>query len=262
MTSSEQLIHDLEVLNFSRLEAQIYVTLITHDKLNGSQMAKLLNLSRSSVYAALNSLYHKGCVVMVPGESNLYKAEDPDALIDKLTQEFLHSAESLKDELSKYRSAEAEHEYYNLRGRQNFILKTKELLMQAQREVYLNSTFDLRLFADETRALAQRGVRIIVFSFEDIHAEDLPVEFFRKRVPDSGCEHERMMLVVDLKNALIAGSYHGGEVMGTFTENPLLVDIISEHIHLDIYLLKLQHASRSRNLLDNMRLNTLVEKNF
>ncbi len=35
------------------------------------------------------------------------------------------------------------------------------------------------------------------------------------------------MLVLALKKALIAGRCQGGEVLGTFTENPLLVDIIS-----------------------------------
>lgn len=258
----ENLIHDLQVLNFSRLEAQIYITLLKHDKLNGSQVAKLLNLSRSSVYSALNSLYHKGIVVLVPGESNLYKAEDPETLIDTMQQDFAQSAEALKAELSKYRSAEAEQEYYNIKGHQNFVLKTKELLMQAQREVYMNSTFDLRLFADEFRALARRNVRVIVFSFDDVHAEGLPVEFFRKTVPDDGGEHARMMLVVDLQKALIAGSYHGGDVTGTFTENPLLVDIISEHIHLDIYLLKLQQSAQNRELLRDIHINTLVERNF
>ena len=85
----ENIIKHLEILNFSRIEAQVYVTLVKHSKLNGSQIAKILNLSRSSVYSALNSLYNKGIVFLLPGESNVYKAQDPDILLETLSDHVL-----------------------------------------------------------------------------------------------------------------------------------------------------------------------------
>ncbi len=58
----ENIITHLEMLRFSKIEAQVYVTLVKHSKLNGSQIAKILNLSRSSVYSALHNLYNRGIV--------------------------------------------------------------------------------------------------------------------------------------------------------------------------------------------------------
>ena len=257
----ENIIKHLEMLHFSRIEAQVYVTLVKHSKLNGSQIAKILNLSRSSVYSALNSLYNKGIVFLMPGESNVYKAQDPDILLETLKSEYIQAADDVKDELSKFKFVEIEKEYWNIRGYQNFLLKTKELLLQAEHEVYMNTCFDLRIFAEELEELAKRGVRIIVFTLAaEIDPEGLPVEFYRKYWPDDQCDHQRMMLVVDYKKALIAGSYHGGEVLGTFTENPLLVAIVSEHIHLDIYLLKLQEKYQDNHFFDEVLINSLLER--
>lgn len=255
----KDLIQHLEMLHFSKIEAQAYVTLVKHAQLNGSQVAKILNISRSSVYAALNNLYHKGYVSLVPGESNVYKAQDPEVLIEQLKREYLQSADALKDELAKFKATESAQEFYNIKGYQNFVLKTKELLLQAEREVYMNTCFEPRIFADELDTLARRGVRVIVFTFTDIDAEGLPIEFYRKHVDADGCDHLRLMLVVDMQKALIAGSYHGGDVIGTFTDNPLLVAIVSEHIHLDIYLLKLQEKYHDPDFFTGVQIHTLLE---
>ncbi|MCP4400366.1 MAG: TrmB family transcriptional regulator [bacterium] len=251
----------LQHIGFSKIEAQVYVTLVKHPKLNGSQVAKILNLARSSVYSALNNLYSKGYIFLLPGESNIYKAHDPDVLLEQLKQDYIQSADALKDELKTIKTLEQEQEYCNIKGYQNFLLKTKELLLQAEEEVCMNTCFEPRIFAEELETIAKRGVRIIVFSFGDIDTGDLPVEFFRKHVDKKNSKnHLRMMLVVDLKKALIAGSYQGGEVLGTFTENPLLVDIVSEHIHLDVYLLKLQKKYRDTHFFNGIQLNSLLEK--
>lgn len=257
----KELLKHLTVLNFSKIEAQVYVTLIKHSKLNGSQIAKILNVSRSSVYSALNSLYTKGYIFLLPGESNVYKAQAPDVLLEQLKQDYVQSVDALKEELAKFKAAEVEHEYYNIKGYQNFVLKTKELLLQAEQEVYMNTCFELHIFAEELRKIADRGVRIIVFTFAEIDPADLPVKFYRKYIDkESATDHLRMMLVVDLKKAFIAGSYRGGEVIGTFTENPLLVDIVSEHIHLDIYLLKLQEKYNETSFFEGIHLGSLLEK--
>ncbi|GAK58303.1 TrmB family sugar-specific transcriptional regulator [Candidatus Vecturithrix granuli] len=257
----ENIITHLELLRFSRIEAQVYVTLVKHSKLNGSQIAKVLNLSRSSVYSALHSLYNRGIVFLLPGESNVYKAQDPDILLETLKNEYIQATNELKDELSRFKFVEVEKEYWNIRGYQNFLLKTKELLLQAELEVYMNTCFDLRIFAEELEKLAKRGVRVIVFTLAaEIDPEGLPVEFYRKFWPDTQCDHQRMMLVVDFKKALIAGSYHGSEVMGTFTENPLLVAIVSEHIHLDVYLLKLQEKYHDPEFFNGILLNSQLER--
>lgn len=82
----------LERLNFTKTEAAVYVDLVKNFKLNGYQIAKNLNMSRSSVYSALDNLYKKGVVFLLPGESQIYKAENPSALLGKMKNEFVEAA--------------------------------------------------------------------------------------------------------------------------------------------------------------------------
>jgi sugar-specific transcriptional regulator TrmB len=160
----------------------------------------------------------------------------------------------------KFQSIDSEKEYCNIKGYQNFVHKTKELLLQAEKEVYMNTCFDLQIFGEEIREISKRGVRIIVFTFEtDINTEEFPIESYCKHIPGEICDYKRMMLVVDYKKVLIAGSYLGREVLGTFTENPLLVAIVSEHIHLDIYLLKLQEKYQDEDFFNGILINSLLE---
>ena len=255
------LLQHLEALNFSKIQAQVYITLVKYSKLNGSQIAKMLNVSRSSVYSALNDLYNKGYVFLLPGESNEYAAQDPEVLLTQLAREYAQAADLVKEELARFKTDESPQEYYNIKGFQNFVLKTKELLSQAEKEVYMNTCFEPRMFAEELQTLAKRGVRVIVFTFSDVDPAGLPIEFYRRTLrEDCGGGHLRMMLVIDMKTALIAGSYRGGDVTGTFTENRLLVDIVSEHIHLDIYLLKLQKKFGESGFLDGVTIHSMQEE--
>lgn len=68
-----------------------------------------------------------------------------------------------------------------------------------------------------------------------------------------------MMLVVDFKKTLIAGREDHVEFLGTFTDNKLLASIVSEHIHNDIYILKLNKKYGQYLIDENMKLGTLLE---
>lgn len=60
------------------------------------------------------------------------------------------------------------------------------------------------------------------------------------------------MLSCDESETLIANSDNSGEWFASITNNPLLVEIITEHIHNDIYLLKLRNEY-SDEIYDNLK---------
>lgn len=251
----------LEKLNFTKTEAAVYVDLLKNSSLNGYQIAKNLNMSRSSVYSALDNLYKKGVVFLLPGESQIYKAENPSALLDKMKNEFVETADSLEEKLSSLGKNDTEERFLNIEGYNNIAAKAKELLLSAREEVYINTDFDLQIFSNEFLELHKRGVRIIVFSFSKPNGENLPVEIYNHE--DAACigKQTRIMLVVDCKKTLIADAGpHRSEFLGTVTENLLLASVVSEHIHNDIYLLKLKKRS-GKDIIDNdIMLGTKLEK--
>ena len=195
----EKLIEKLEMLNFNKIEAKVYISLIKYNELNGSQIAKKINASRSSVYLALDNLYKRGCVYLISGDTNMYKAEKPEVLIEKMKANFEEAANTIKDDLLQLDKADNGKNYYNLNGTQNFINKAKELLLYAKKEVYINTCIDLQIFKNELDILKNRGVRIIVFTYSKMNVENLPIELYRHPIEDydeAECQKDEIRLMM------------------------------------------------------------------
>lgn len=69
----DEIIILLEKLNFSKTEVAVYIDLLKNSSSNGYKIAKNLNISRLSVYSALDNLYNKGIVLLMSGDSQVYK---------------------------------------------------------------------------------------------------------------------------------------------------------------------------------------------
>ena len=256
----DEILSLLEKLNFSKTEAAVYVNLLKNSSINGYQIAKNLNMSRSSVYSALDNLYKKGIVFSLPGSSQIYKAENPSTLTNKMKNEFVETTNLLETKLQELETSDSEERYLNISGYDNVISKAKELLLTAEKEVYMNTDFNLQIFSKEFIELEKREVRIIIFSFAKANGENLPVEIYTHN--DISCleKQTRIMLVVDCKKTLIADKGpHREEFLGTFTDNVLLASVVSEHIHNDIYLLKLKNKYKENLINDDVKLNTILE---
>lgn len=256
----EHIIKELQNFNFTKIEAQVYLCLLKNEKLNGSQIAKIINIPRTSVYSALDSLYQKGVILMLPGEPTIYQVQNPKMFIKNIKNDYEKSISILEDSLMSFKNFGVEDQYWNIKGYDNFIANTKEILTEAEREVYISTNYDLQIFAEELRILEQRNVRIIVFSFEELNTNNLSVELYHHGGKKVCCDGSRMMLVVDQRKVLFANGNTYGEVFGTITQNSLLVSIVSEHIHHDIYLLKLKQKYGQDIVTKEIQLNSDFEK--
>jgi HTH-type transcriptional regulator, sugar sensing transcriptional regulator len=256
----DEILKLLEKLNFTKTEASVYVELLKYIKLNGYQIAKNLNMSRSSVYSSLDNLYKRGIVFLMPGDTQIYKAETPANLINKMKNDFNETTELLENKLSELQTPTYEERYLNLEGYDNVVSKAKELLLTAESEVYINTDFDLQIFSKEFKELEKRKVRIIVFSFSILDTKGLNIELYTHNEGNYTEHPTRIMLVVDCKTTLVADrGPHRAEFVGTFTENILLTSIVSEHIHNDIYILKLKNKYNKQLIDDSIKLNTILE---
>lgn len=249
----------LEQINFTKTEASVYLNLVRKGPRNGSQIAKDLNISRSSVYSALDNLYNRAIVYLLRQESKTYKAENPETLMNRLKKNYVESTDNLKNAFSDLGGDEENSYFLNIKGIDNFISKAKELLLTAEKEVYINACMDLHQFSGEFDFLKKKAVRIIIFSFTDLDCSNLPVEYYYNSIHPSVSSEVRMMMVVDRKTSLTGSSLGTDEFLGTFTDNPLMVSIVSEHIHQDIYLLKLREKYRKDMVEKDILLGTLQE---
>jgi sugar-specific transcriptional regulator TrmB len=257
----EEIVECLCRLNFSRLEAKIYLTLLEGGKQSGYQIAKKINISRSSVYAAISHMYENGSILLLSEEVQLYEAQSPFILFPQLKKQFTENADLALTNLQSLYEKRREERFTNLKGLESVVANAKELLLTAKKEVYMNTDFDLQLFSEEFATLKKRGVRIIVFSFAALEHSGLEIEFYTHN--NSACDSEkpsRLMLVTDMDATIVADRSTGKDNwFGTVTNNTLMVSIIAEHIHNDIYLLKLKEKYGSNLIDDTIKINTLLE---
>ncbi|HBD93267.1 MAG: hypothetical protein A2015_15240 [Spirochaetes bacterium GWF1_31_7] len=259
----EELIDKLQKLGFNKAEALVYYTLVKTPVLNGSQIAKILNMPRTSVYIALNSLYQKGVVFLLPGESNEYKAQSPDILFDKLQNEINNNIDSLKESFSKINSSNETDQFWNISGYENIINKIKDMINSAKNELYINTNINISIFKNEFESARIRSVRIILFSFETHTIDNLPVEYYHNdKMLIKESSYKRIMLVSDCKQSLIASGSDNDNYSGTFSDNCLLSSIISEHIHNDIYMYKLEKKYNKDLIENDIYINSMHEKMF
>jgi sugar-specific transcriptional regulator TrmB len=235
------IINTLSKFGFTEIESKVYYELVKNPNSNGSQIAKILNLPRTSVYSALDKLLKKGSVfLLAENDSNKYIALEPNKLLKKLKKEYMEGIELLNEEFEKISINDENNQYININGEEIFFEKIAEMLKNAKEEIYINTNFDLNIFEKEFLALKKKNIRIIMFTFEDIDYSHLGIEVFSKKFTGK-CrdDYKRMMLVVDMKEACIGEKGRNKELIGTFTKNRLLIDIVTEHIHHDIYLTNL-----------------------
>lgn len=258
---SASIVTALQQLGFAKAEADVYLALVRHGSLNGYQIAKLMNLSRSSVYAALNTLYRRNCVFLLPGASNAYRAEEPQTLMARLKEDYTRTADSLAEELRALSPNTPELRFFNVSGRDNVLDKARALVARAQQEVCINTSLDLAPLRDVLAQRAREGVRLIVVAAAQPALGIEALEFYPLSA-QAAAEHERLMITVDDREVLIAGAHVGARLVAVFSENPVLVQIVAEHINHDVYLTKLQARLKAQVVSDDVRTWTLSERRF
>lgn len=276
---ADELVEKLTSLGFSNIEARVYCVLSSGNGCSGYQIAKELQIARSSVYPALDSLCAKGFAELIPGDPNLYKATDPEELFPSLTKNFARNASEVQEQLITLAgSRTAENRYINLTGKTNIISKAINLIDSAQTEIIMNSTMPLTPFIPALTKATERGVRIILFSWLKLDTEGLPIEFYCGFNGQDFCSDVRLLLVADGSICLAASNDHApyhphrpvsadeklptneSDFIGMTSSNHLIVSLIMEHIHFDIYMLRLRAKNGVEIVTPDIQLGTIMEK--
>ena len=237
---NDQTINAMEALGFTKTEALCYAVLLERGRLSGYQTAKAIGLSRSTVYAALDSLCRKGAVLLVPGDSNLYEAQAHDIVLGRLRNDMLGHMDQLSKTFEQMQNHQEQDRFYNVEGYEATMQHVRLLIENAKDQVLLNTNLSPLLFENEFRKAHDNGAKITIFSFCHLEVGNMPIEVKSHDHPHDGKRKDtRIMLCIDGHSTLIASSMDGIRFQGTYSDNQLLADIVSEHIQHDILLLDL-----------------------
>ena len=255
----EKIINRLMEVGFLKTEAIIYITLLKLGRSNGYKLAKELELSKSTIYQTLENMYKNGYILMIPNSSKEYEAKNPELLFEELEKRYFENSINLKKDLSRVTNTNKEEYFYKLEGEENIKTTLLNIISNAKKELYINTDFNLEVIREELKIAIDRGVRIIVFCFNKLDNMGLRMEIYHKSNKiESFKNSSRIMLVSDLNKGLIVTKI-GDKVSGILTDNQIFINIISEHIHSDIYMAKLAKIYED-TFEEKIRINTLHEK--
>lgn len=248
----DKILFNLEKIGFGKKEGEVFIELLKNPCSNGSQIAKALGYPRTTVYQNLDLLEKKGYIKSyLDKEITYYEAIDLDEFFDEQKKRVEDSTKILKEELRELNTSETQKQFYNVNQLVNIERKISQMLLKAEKEVFINTNIDLQKFKNELKELKREKVKVVLFSFHQLQDENL--EELQKEFKNLGVEYyirdnfnkekilnnKRIMMVVDDKAAIIASNYEG-EFNGTYSENKLLVTIVKEHIVNDINLTRLE----------------------
>lgn len=250
----------LEGVGFSPLEVSIYLILLDNGIMSPYQIAKKVDISRSSIYNALEHMVNKGMVEVIPEDTVMYIAKEPEVLLDKVESDYKKNISNAKNGLKSYLETRYEEKSALIKGYDNVISKMKYIINNAEDEVFINTDVELDIFEDEFRCAIERNVRVIVFSFVKSYSAISEVEIYshdRERRADN--TDSRIMIVADDKLVMIADADNArGNWSGTVSNNKLMKDVVREHIHNDIYMLKLRNIY-GKEIYQKIHLYTIQE---
>ncbi|WP_171751266.1 TrmB family transcriptional regulator [Vibrio sp. MACH09] len=250
-----ELVVKLMDFGFTKTDALVYINLLKNGRSSGYKIAKEIALSRSSVYSSIDNLYKNGYIFMSDGETKEYEAKSPELIFSQIEKKTVDNIHILKKELSKMMLHEEKEFVYNVSGFDNLIQKAKEMINQAGLEIYLNTDFHLSLLDKEICEAIERGVRVIGFSFNKVALPHPQMELYsRSDTEEQDYPSHRFMLVADMKLALMFSNRE--ESIGLFSNNRLIVKMIAEHIHSDIYLTEYERLEPNKRF----RVNTIHEQ--
>lgn len=148
------LLDSLEGLGFTALESKIYLALLEYGPMSPYQIAKKIDISRSSIYNALEHMVSKGMVAVVPEDTVLYVAQEPQVLLGKVEGDYIRNLKQAKTGLEHFLETRYEEKYAIISGFLHYYVKGEtpvEALQKAQIFASYKIGFDggANGFADE-----------------------------------------------------------------------------------------------------------------
>jgi sugar-specific transcriptional regulator TrmB len=240
---NDDAIHRLVGLGLSEHEARVYLVLLTENPLSGCGLADLLEMPRSTIQRAVESLRARGAVMTLPADSaTLYAPVPAGEFLDRLRREHEALVGSLKEDLSLVGTTHAQDCVWTIAGQANIVSRAREMIARAKRVVYIGLLPAALPSLESALAEAiERGVKVVVYTTGRVEVPGgrvvvtpLPPEALVQN-PAAG-----IMLVKDQDEALI-GQWHAADhARASWTQSPTIVSI-AEH-----YLL---HGGRRRFML-------------
>lgn len=156
---------NLVLFGLTRIEAQIYSTLLSHGEMTGYEVSKETGVSRSNVYAGLSALVEKGAAYLIEGEAAKYTPVE----IKKFTENVISKMERTAGELEKQAPTKIVQStgYITILGSENIRNKIREMLNSTELRLYILAPGKIiSEFDEELKNLVADGKKVVILTDE------------------------------------------------------------------------------------------------
>src|SRR5262245_48381848 len=163
----DEAFQSLTGLGFTELEAEVYVSLLQQSPATGYRVAQSIGRPVANTYKAIESLQHKGAVLVDEGTSRLCRAVPAEELLAQLERSFLRRRQEAADALASLRAAPEDDRVYQLQSVEQVFERCRRMLGECEQVAVLDVfPKPLQELRDAVEEAARRGVRVVVKAYE------------------------------------------------------------------------------------------------
>lgn len=256
------MIDNLSSFGLTRIEATIYITLLSHGAMTGYEIAKETGISRSNVYNSLATLVEKGAAYTMQGEASKFVPVKVEVFLHNTLKELEKKADFIIQHAPK--PVEQETGYITIKGSRHIKDKITELITSTDLRLYIMAESPLILkYKNQLEVLTNNGKKVVILTDKDILEKDGTSKLAGIKVKNSGKNDgkgdgknvskksqkgESVLYITELQKGqlrLISDSKYvlTGEVTGLESDNclysgqPHLISIMKEALKNKITLL-------------------------
>lgn len=202
----EVAIQKLRDIGLNQLEAEVYYLLLSEEAMTAYKVGKLLKKPTANIYKAVEVLYSKGAIMIEEGKNKLCKAVEPKEFLALQERLFAEKAQQASQALLTIKTPVEEEKTYSLDSVDLAIEKVRAMIDSAQVLVVVDAfPKALERILEPLRQAIQRGVRVSVQSYSEIHLEG--AEILLTQNPDeviSYWQSQQLNVIADGQESLVA----------------------------------------------------------
>jgi sugar-specific transcriptional regulator TrmB len=166
---NDDAIQALVRLGFTALEAAAYTWLLGEPGATGYRIAKGIAKPVANTYKALESLQHKGAIVVEEDENRMCRAVPAEELLQQLERGFAADRSDAARALARVAGRDGDDRVYTLRTAPQ-VLERARIMLRNARKVALVDAFPgaLAVLRAEIMAAASRGIDVAIKAYRPI----------------------------------------------------------------------------------------------
>lgn len=236
-----ELLDKLKDMGLNTYEAKVYIALLKKHPATGYEVSKESGVPQARAYDTLKALESQNVVVSTAKKPIAYTPISPKELIGRFEKSFNNSLDYLKENLPSV-SDDFVEPVFNIRGREPIFNKIKELINNANKEVFIEIwKDDLELIKNELNEAHKRGIDIKVVGYNDAKLDfGYLLNHGLGENIESSLGGRWIILSVDNSEGIAGTISNIKKPQVVWTKNPGLTLIIKEVVVHDLYLLDVE----------------------